>query len=476
MASSLFSVVLWACGPEDVPPDGSLVDAALVDGALVDAVADGALADAAADAALADAAADVSPADAAADVGPMDAGGSLVTRFDEVLAALRGPSLDAATADAILTDVARTDRWPLTDGERWVFVTRQIGATEVSWVGDPNGWAPDADRAERLASGAHYLVVKRFDAAPRGAKYKWFVDASFLPPSEATCYGEDANGEHGWVAPPVGQPWLERSPGFAAPSLATRSVRVRVPAGAVWSVLGGTRPAPTTRTLLLHDGQNVFGSGGAFGSWRVDATLERVHRDLLAVAVDNASDRFFTYTHVEDELGGSGAVGGGADVYLELVEAEILPFVRARYGVAASGASLAIMGSSLGGLVSLYAALSRPRLAGCVMAMSSSLGWGAFARDGRDALVHRWTERGPVAIYLDSGGGGTCADLDGDGVFEDSDDRDNYCVTLQLRDRLASLGYVFGADLFHWHEPGAPHSEAAWALRVERALDACTAA
>jgi predicted alpha/beta superfamily hydrolase len=223
---------------------------------------------------------------------------------------------------------------------------------------------------------------------------------------------------------------------------------------------------------VLHDGQNVFLSGGPFGGWQVDATLDRDYPDVLAVAIDNGADRFATYTPVADDIG-SGPIGGDAATYLAFVEDDVLPFVRARYGVRATGPSLMIAGSSLGGLVSLEGAHTRPALAGCVAGLSSTLGWGAFDGDGSGTLVRRWSTHGTTAIYLDSGGGGVCGDSDGDGVHEDSDDRDNYCVTLQLRDHLVGLGYELGVDLFHWHEPGAPHSEAAWAARVGRFLDAC---
>jgi hypothetical protein len=43
---------------------------------------------------------------------------------------------------------------------------------------------------------------------------------------------------------------------------------------------------------------------------------------------------------------------------------------------------------------------------------------------------------------------------------------DNYCETVQMRDVLDSAGYEFNVDLFHWHEPGALHNEAAWHARV----------
>jgi hypothetical protein len=67
-------------------------------------------------------------------------------------------------------------------------------------------------------------------------------------------------------------------------------------------------------------------------------------------------------------------------------------------------------------------------------------------------------------------------DTDGDGVTEDADDSDGLCTTNQLRDTLASEGYVFDTDLFHWYEAGAPHNESAWAARLPRALAACTTA
>ena len=33
-----------------------------------------------------------------------------------------------------------------------------------------------------------------------------------------------------------------------------------------------------------------------------------------------------------------------------------------------------------------------------------------------------------------------------------------------------TIGYEYDKDLFHWHEPGAHHNEAAWAARVSRPL------
>jgi predicted alpha/beta superfamily hydrolase len=419
------ALALVACGdPAGVPIDGALADAAIAD----------------------------------PDASPEDGGGG---RFDDVLELVRTGTEDEI--DGLVHSLGWSDRWPLSDGERFLFVTRS--ASPPALVGDFNGWDTTRDRAIAAADGVHSYVVVTI-AAPLGAKYKWFEDGEHRAPSEATAYTFDGFGEIGYVAPPTDRGYLERFPELATAEMPIgRTVRVFVPAS--FSATGA-------RAILFHDGQNVFHPSAPFGGWRGEEALAG-HPDALAIAIDNASDRVDAYTHVEDAIGGA-RDGGRADAYLDLIEARVLPFVRGRYGIEAGGDSLAIAGSSLGGLASIYAALSRPSLAGCAIAMSPTLGWGSFAPGpSPDALVHRFASHGETAIYLDSGGAvtGACADADADGVNDDADDSDNYCVTVQLRDRLEAIGYRFDVDLAHWHEPGAAHDEAAWAARLPRALAAC---
>lgn len=410
-----------------------------------------------ADAARDDAAV-VSGSDAGRDAGDGDAAtGSAVDGAVAVLS-----SGTSEQIDGLVHDLAWSDEWPLSDGERFLFVTRSTGTPAL--VGDFNAWDTTRDVAVRAASGTYAYAIVTI-AEPAGAKYKWFEGGTYLAPAEATAYGFDDNGEHGFVRPPAGG-HLERFPDLVSDAMPIpRTLRFWIPAG--------LDPA-RARTVFFHDGQNVFHPDAPFGGWHGDAALA-AHSDAVAILVDNASDRFDAYTHVEDAVGGA-RDGGRADAYLDLIEEDVLPFARARYGIAATGPSLAIAGSSLGGLVSIYAALARPSLASCVIGMSPTLGWGSFAAGSSpDALVHRFDAHGATAIYLDSGGAvtGSCADRDEDGVDDDADDGDNYCVTVQFRDHLEALGYSFGTDLAHWHEPGAEHNEAAWAARLPRALESC---
>jgi hypothetical protein len=351
----------------------------------------------------------------------------------------------------------------------------------VYWVSDLNGWSTSSHPAARSATGRHHFVVvdeRDFAAAPEGAKYKWLLGADdYQPPLEATAYGFDAFGRFGWVRPDPAAPHLEQFPNLRSAHLdPPRALRAYLPAGFV----PGSAAAARARTLLVHDGQNVFHPDAFFGGWRLDEALaDPRFTDVVVLAVDNAEDRMDAYTHVADDIGAGAEVGGRAGDYLALLEDEALPFFRARYGVVASGDSLAMMGSSLGGLVTAYAALVRPALFGCGAALSPTMGWGSIRPGPSDTLMQRWPAlgHGPTALYLDSGGGvtGACTDFDGDGVEDDGDDADNYCVTVQLRDLLDGLGYDFGVDLAHWHEAGASHDEAAWAARVPGALAACSA-
>ncbi len=405
------------------------------------------------------------------DGGPGDAGPS-APGIDDVVARLSAPGATDADRDEVLREVAWTAGWPLRDGSRWLFVTRWDGAPAgVSLVSDLNGWDPAAHPAAR--AGAFYWAVLEVDRYPAGAGYKWYGEPGiYRAPPEATAYAFDENGELGYVAPPQRLAYRERFVGLRSPELAPRTLRALLPAGFV----PRSAEAARARVLLLHDGQNVFHPDAPYGGWRADEAVDvPAFDDVVVLAIDAGPDRLEAYTHAPDDLG-AGPGGGRADAYLDLALTRALPFLRARYGLSPAPERLAVGGSSLGGLVTLYLAMSRPTALGCAIAMSPTLGWGAYAGAGDDALVRRWTAHGPVPIYLDSGGGGVCLDTDGDGVQEDSADRDNFCTTSQLRDRLASLGYAHGVDLFHWHEPGATHDEAAWAARLPRALDACAAA
>jgi hypothetical protein len=187
----------------------------------------------------------------------------------------------------------------------------------------------------------------------------------------------------------------------------------------------------------------------------------------LVVGIDNSPERMAEYTHVEDTIDGV-VYGGRAEDYAVLVQS-LRADVEDRYGAAAR---VGLMGSSLGGLVSLVIADLEPDAWDFVISMSGTLGWGSIGAH-EQTIIERYAGAGhrSFGIYLDSGGEGPCEDADGDGILDDSPtSSDNYCETRQMADTLSGIGYAWEEDLWHWHEPGAAHNEAAWAARVGRPL------
>jgi len=462
-ALALATIAVGCPGPI-LEHDASALDAATAPDTRLDAAAI-----AEPDVGVEDAGVGGSPTDVGADAGGSD--------FDSTLAAME--RCDATEIERVMHDVAWGAGWPLAGEGRWLFATRQEDRpSSANLVGDLNAWDTSRFPARRCPDGVHFWVLIRdadLTGAALGSKYKWFVadDASYRAPDEATQYGFDDFGRFGWVRAPRDLPHLEQFPAFESAYLRdTRSFRAYLPAG----LEPHGASARTARTLLLHDGQNVFDPEAFFGGWRVDRALAS-RPDVVAVAVGNAADRMDACTHVRDAIG-QGPIGGHPGHYPALPEAAGLPFFRARYGIRAEGASLMVAGSSLGGLVTVHAARSDFASMGCGAALSSTLGWGSLdARaGGSSTLIASWSGL-HAPLYLDSGGAvsGACRDADGDGIEDDGDDSDNYCVNLQMVRVLETAGYVRGTSLVYAWDPGAPHNEAAWASRIGDALDACSA-
>ena len=122
----------------------------------------------------------------------------------------------------------------------------------------------------------------------------------------------------------------------------------------------------------MHDGQNVFEASTSFsGEWKVDETLNELHSDgdqgIIVVAVDNGGSlRIDEYAAwVNSNYGG----GEGED-YIAFIAETLKPYIDQNYRTMTVPEQTGIMGSSLGGLISLYAAVQRPEIFGRIGAFS----------------------------------------------------------------------------------------------------------
>jgi predicted alpha/beta superfamily hydrolase len=216
------------------------------------------------------------------------------------------------------------------------------------------------------------------------------------------------------------------------------------------SYAAGSRHYPV---VYMHDGQNLFDRATSFGDeWEVDQTMEAASHDgleAIVVAIPNMGrERLDEYSPFADSKRG----GGRGDLYLDFLVDTVKPIVDADFRTLPERASTGIAGSSMGGLISLYAFFRRPDIFGFAGVMSPALWFG-------DRAIFDFIEAAPFVegrLYLDVG--------TREGAIELVD-------VARLRDLLRRKGYRPGRNFLSVVERGAGHTERAWAGRLRRELD-----
>lgn len=238
---------------------------------------------------------------------------------------------------------------------------------------------------------------------------------------------------------------LERLRAGEAASGLDRDLTVYLPP----SYGGGERRYPV---LYMQDGQNLFDPEESFaGSWRVDTAMDHAAArgfEGIAVGIRHAGEeRLVEYSPFDDPEAGPGR---GREYVTYLAEA-IKPLVDARYRTIPGRGTTCVAGSSMGGLISLFAFFARPDVFGAVAAMSPSLWYAGRAIFG--AVEAAPFE--PGRIYLDVGR------REGEDTLADA---------RRLRDLLLAKGYRKGDQVRYVEDTAGGHEEAAWGRRLRAAL------
>lgn len=166
------------------------------------------------------------------------------------------------------------------------------------------------------------------------------------------------------------------------------------------------RPALRFPVLYMFDGHNVFFDGDAtFGkSWGMKDYLDRTETPLIVVAVECSHGpnnarlcEYSPFTFQTEQLGRINARGSRTmDWYTE----ELKPWIDQRYPTLPQREATFIGGSSMGGLMSLYALLSYNHIFSRAAALSPSL-WTAAPRVTR--LIHQASPAPGSVLYMDYG-------------------------------------------------------------------------
>lgn len=117
--------------------------------------------------------------------------------------------------------------------------------------------------------------------------------------------------------------------------------------------------------LYMQDGQNVFDDLTSFaGEWSVDETLDSISnhsKEMIVVAVDHGGEkRINEYCPYDMEKYGKGEGG----MYVDFLVKTLKPYVDKNYRTGKNKKNTFIAGSSMGGLISLYAVLKYPKVFG----------------------------------------------------------------------------------------------------------------
>ena len=252
----------------------------------------------------------------------------------------------------------------------------------------------------------------------------------------------------------------------------------------VWLPSGYKAHGPKYAVLYMHDGQNLFDKGTAgYGmEWEVDEHLDKLIRDkkvrpTIVVGIWNTPKRLQEYVPSKAFNGLPDAYrkkvralyGGDplSDGYLKFIVRELKPMIDKRFNVKTDRANTAIMGSSMGALISLYAVDEYPNVFGAAGMMSTH--WplvinpdntpvsdedyevvsSAFERYLAPALPSPATHK----LYFDHGSETL------DAVYARYQQRVDAVV--------AKRGYKQGINWLTRSFPGQKHNEISWASRVD---------
>lgn len=226
-------------------------------------------------------------------------------------------------------------------------------------------------------------------------------------------------------------------------------------------------PSDALPVLYMHDGQNLFEAEHATHGipWGMDASIHALMRrgairGAIVVGIWSTDARRREYMPArawnllpstlrrpfQRDEGGPPC----SDAYLRFLVSELKPWVDRTYPVDPAPEATFLLGSSMGGLISVYAVCEYPEVfagAGCL-----STHWPAGEGVMIDYLARALPAPGRHRLYFDHGSEGLDAEY---APYQN-----------RVDEVLRGAGWQEEIDFLTRRFPGAGHHEAAWAARV----------
>ena len=227
--------------------------------------------------------------------------------------------------------------------------------------------------------------------------------------------------------------------------------------------------------IYMHDGQNVIDPKLAtYGvSWDVPRTLDRLEEreevnGFIVVAIDNGAEfdgmcRYNEYSpwkmNPDFELPGwsensPAHMGGEGKAYVDFIANTLKPYIDQNYRTLPDRKNTALVGSSMGGLISLYGVSEYQDTFGFAGVFSPAF-W--FNDQKCFDYMESVSVEQSLTVYMDMGTAETSDDQreDFSQIYLDGSRRMHQLI----KRRFPSV------DIHYFEDEGAVHNEAAWAKR-----------
>jgi predicted alpha/beta superfamily hydrolase len=115
--------------------------------------------------------------------------------------------------------------------------------------------------------------------------------------------------------------------------------------------------------IYMHDGQNLFDAyTSGYGEWGIDELMDQIpdKDQCIIIGIDHGGDyRITEYDPYDSKYG-----KGQGNAYVEFLVKNLKPYIDQHYRTLTDAKHTAIAGSSMGGLISMYAGLKYPKVFG----------------------------------------------------------------------------------------------------------------
>ena len=204
--------------------------------------------------------------------------------------------------------------------------------------------------------------------------------------------------------------------------------------------------------MYMFDGHNVFfDSDATYGkSWGMNKYMNASKKDLIIVAVEcnhEGNGRIVEYSPMNYDNASMGKIRGKGRVYMNWLVGTLKPYIDQHYRTLPDRCNTIICGSSMGGLMALYAVTVYNHVFQRAACLSPSL----WVSPGKVLeLIARSHIRRDTCIYMDYG----------------SEEMFNHAANAEALISTSHLLLTKRVNLAFRIVPGGNHSEASWEKQI----------